>query len=64
MTEDERRALVDDIVAALDTRGAPTGLLLADIIEARRQLSHIDTMLRRLQEQLVTGVTSRNLPEL
>lgn len=57
MTEDERRALVDDIVAALDERGAPPGVWLVEIEQVRQSLRAADTLLLRIHDAITRHAT-------
>jgi hypothetical protein len=53
LTDDQRSALVDEILAALDARGAPAGSWLVDIARVRNALASADDLLVRMQSALL-----------
>jgi hypothetical protein len=59
--EDERERLVEDLVARLEERGAPAGMWLVSIREARVALQEADGLLRRLEDALIRDASERPL---
>jgi hypothetical protein len=55
---DQHEALAEEIVRRLEERGLPTGAWLADIVRVRRALQEADTLLRRLQEAIISQAES------
>lgn len=51
--EREREQLVDSLLDRLRTEGAPQGVWLVEIAQARDQLASIDSLLRRLAAAIV-----------
>jgi hypothetical protein len=53
--------LVELLISRLEQRGAPSGLWLVEIAEARRALQKADDVLRRLQDAIIREAEDRPL---
>lgn len=53
MDERERNELLDALVERLNLHGAPQGIWLVEIAQARDQLQAVDSLLRRLYLAIV-----------
>jgi len=56
----ERKALVDDILAALDQRGTTDGSQLLELARVERELTHALAVIRRLIERTVAAGLDAN----
>lgn len=59
----DRRELVEEILAGLEARGAGDGLQLLDLMRAEQQLVDVLAVLRRQISALVRQSERRPLPE-
>lgn len=62
VADEERSALVDEIIAALDARGAPPDVWLVEIAQVRQALRTADTLLLRMQDAITTHAAQSTEP--
>lgn len=56
MDDEERQGLLNALMERLRSEGAPAGVWLVEIDQARNQLATIDSLLRRLASAIVDGM--------
>lgn len=57
----ERERLAEEILAALEERGVPSGAWLVDIARVRQDLQAADKLLRRLEDAIIRSASSSPL---
>jgi hypothetical protein len=57
----ERERLAEEILAALEERGVPSGAWLVDIARVRQDLQAADRLLRRLEDAIIRSASSAPL---
>lgn len=56
MTDEEREVLLDALAKRLRGEGAPQGIWLVELAQAREQVVALDSLLRRLSAAIVDGM--------
>lgn len=57
LDSEEREGLLDALMERLRAEGAPAGVWMVEIAQAREQLATIDSLLRRLASAIVDGLS-------
>lgn len=57
MDDREREELLDALIDRLRSQGAPQGVWLVDIAQARQALQAADSLLMRLHDALIDGLS-------